>query len=66
MNNHLHNDTWLYRTVVAVLGLTLVSSVVGAIVLTLGEQSTPEVCVAFALGSIAIVGFVGLLALLNR
>jgi hypothetical protein len=60
MKNHLHNDIWLYRIVVAVLGLTVVVSVVGAIVLTLSGASTPEVIVA--LGSAAIGGLAGLLA----
>jgi hypothetical protein len=43
-----------------VLGLTVVASVVGAIVLTLSGASTPEVIVA--LGSAAIGGLAGLLA----
>jgi hypothetical protein len=60
MKNYLHNDIWLYRIVVAVLGLTVVGSVVGAIVLTLSGESTPEVIVA--LGSAAIGGLAGLLA----
>lgn len=60
MKNHLHNDIWLYRLVVAVLGLTVVASVTGAIVLALSGQSTPEVLVA--LGSAAIGGLAGLLA----
>ena len=57
MKNHLHNDIWLYRIVVAVLGLTVMGSVVGAIVLTLSGQSTPQMIVA--LGS---AGLAGLLA----
>jgi hypothetical protein len=60
MNNRLYNDIWLYRIVVAVLGLTVVASVVGAIVLALSGESTPEVIVA--LGSAAIGGLAGLLA----
>ena len=60
MKNHLHNDIWLYRLVVAVLGLTVVASVTGAIVLALSGQSTPEVLIA--LGSAAIGGLAGLLA----
>lgn len=62
MKNHLHNDVWLYRIIVAVLGLTVVASMVGAIVLALSGQSTPEVCVAVALSSAAIGGLAGLLA----
>jgi hypothetical protein len=60
MKNHLHNDIWLYRIVVAVLGLTVVGSIVGAIMLALSGHSTPEVLVA--LGSAAIGGLAGLLA----
>ena len=60
MKNQLQNDIWLYRIVVVVLGLTVVASIVGAIVLTLSGQSTPEVIVA--LGSAAIGGLAGLLA----
>jgi hypothetical protein len=60
MNNRSYNDIWLYRIVVAVLGLTVMASVVGAIVLTLSGPSTPEVIVA--LGSAAIGGLAGLLA----
>ena len=64
MKNQLQNDIWLYRIVVVVLGLTLgltvVASIVGAIVLTLSGQSTLEVIVA--LGSAAIGGLAGLLA----
>ena len=59
MRNQLQNDIWLYR-LVAVLGLTVVGSITGAIVLALGGQSTPEVLVA--LGSAAIGGLAGLLA----
>jgi hypothetical protein len=57
MKNHMQNDIWLYRLVVAVLGIT---SVIGAIFLALSGQSTPEVLVA--LGSAAIGGLAGLLA----
>ena len=60
MKNHLHNDIWLYRIVVAVLGLTVVGSIFGAIALAMSGQSTPEVLVA--LGSAAIGGLAGLLA----
>jgi hypothetical protein len=68
MKNHLHNDIWLYSIVVAVLGLTVMASMVRAIVLTLSREFTPEVCVAVALGSAAIGGLAGLLALspMNR
>jgi hypothetical protein len=60
MNKRMERDIWLYRMVVAVLGLTVVASVVGAIALTMMGESTPEVIVA--LGSAAIGGLAGLLA----
>lgn len=60
MNTHTQKDKWLYRMVVAVLGLTVVSSVIGTIALAMAGQSTPEVIVA--LGSAAIGGLAGLLA----
>ena len=60
MNNHVKNDKWVYRIVVGVLGLTVVSSIVGTIVLAMADRSTPEVIVA--LGSAAIGGLAGLLA----
>jgi hypothetical protein len=60
MNNRIHNDVFLYRMVVAVLGVTVVASVIGAILLAMTGQSTPEVLIA--LGSAAIGGLAGLLA----
>lgn len=60
MNNKMEKDIWLYRMVVAVLGVTVVASVIGAIALALMGESTPEVIVA--LGSAAIGGLAGLLA----
>ncbi|HLF75461.1 MAG TPA: hypothetical protein VI524_13985 [Anaerolineales bacterium] len=60
MNNRMGKDIWLYRMVVVVLGLTVVTSIVGAIALALSGQSTPEIIVA--LGSAAIGGLAGLLA----
>jgi hypothetical protein len=59
-NSRPQHDKWLYRMVVLVLGLTLVSSILGTIVLAMAGQSTPEVVVA--LGSAAIGGLAGLLA----
>lgn len=53
MKNHLHNDMWLYY-------ITMMASMVGAILQALTGKSTPEVNVA--LGSAANGGFVGLLA----
>jgi hypothetical protein len=60
MNHRIQNDIFLYRMVVAVLGVTVVASVLGAIVLAMTGQSTPEVLIA--LGSAAIGGLAGLLA----
>ena len=60
MNKRMEKDIWLYRMVVAVLGVTVVASVVGAIALALMGETTPEVIVA--LGSAAIGGLAGLLA----
>lgn len=59
-NGRPQHDKWLYRMVVVVLGLTVVSSMVGTIILAMAGQSTPEVVVA--LGSAAIGGLAGLLA----
>ena len=60
MNTPLRKDDWIYRTVVVVLGLTVVATVVRAILLAVVGQPTPEVLVA--LGSTAVGGLAGLLA----
>ena len=60
MNNRKEKDIWLYRMVVAVLVLTVVASVIGAIGLALSGQSIPEIIIA--LGSAVIGGLAGLLA----
>lgn len=59
MKNSKDKDVWLYRMIVATLGLTVVASVVGAIALTMTGENTPEVLVA--LGSAAIGGLAGFL-----
>ena len=59
MKNRNQKDVWLYRMIVATLGLTVVASVVGAITLAMSGESTPEVLVA--LGSAAIGGLAGFL-----
>lgn len=59
MKNRNQKDIWLYRIIVAALGLTVVVSVVGAIVLAMTNQSTPEALVA--LGSAANGGLAGFL-----
>ena len=56
----LEGDVWIYRMVVAVLGVAVIASVIGAIMLALAGQSTPEVLVA--LGSAAVGAMAGLLA----
>ena len=58
MKHHTQPDVWLYHLVMAVLGLTVVGSVAGALLLAMADQSTPDVIVA--LGSAAIGGLTGL------
>ncbi len=52
-------DVWLYRMVVGVLGLVVLVSIVGAILLALNNTPTPEFLIA--LGSAAVGGLAGLL-----
>ena len=59
MRNRMKKDVWLYRMIIAALGLTVVASVVGAITLAMTGQPTPEVLVA--LGSAALGGMAGFL-----
>lgn len=59
MKTRNQKDVWLYRMIIAALGLTLMASVVGAITLAMTGQSTPELLVA--LGSAAIGGLAGFL-----
>jgi hypothetical protein len=59
MKNRNQKDIWIYRMIIAALGLTLVASVVGAITLAMTGQSTPELLIA--LGSAAIGGLAGFL-----
>jgi len=60
MNTQMKKDVWIYRMVVAVLGLTVVASVMGTITLSIKGLPTPDVLVA--LGSTAVGGLAGLLA----
>jgi hypothetical protein len=56
MKSRIQKDVWLYRIIVAALGLTVVASVVGAITLAMTGQSTPKVLVALrwaAIGGLA-------------
>lgn len=59
MKNRQEQDIWLYRMIVATLGITVVASVVGAITLAMTGESAPDVLVA--LGSAAIGGLAGFL-----
>ncbi len=60
MNTRIKRDHWIYRAVVVVLGFTVLTSLIGTIVLVMTDHSTPEIIVA--LGSAAIGGLAGLLA----
>ncbi len=59
MENATQKDIWLYREIVATLGLTVVVSSLGAIGLVIISQTIPEVLVA--LRSAAIGGLAGFL-----
>jgi len=52
-------DVWIFRLVVVSLGLYMLASLVGAIVLAAKGTDTPEILVA--LGSAAVGGLAGLL-----
>ena len=57
----LQSDPWIYRMVVAALGFTVLSSVIGALIITgTSGASIPEGVVA--LGSAAVGALAGLLA----
>lgn len=60
MKNYQQKDIRLYRLVVGVLGLTVVTSIASAIVLALSGQFMPEVLVA--LDSASTRGLAGVLA----
>ena len=53
-------DPWVYRIVVLILGLAVLASLLGTIILTIQDHSTPELLIA--LGSAAMGGLAGLLA----
>jgi hypothetical protein len=59
MKNHTQPNGWLYRIVVGVLGLTVVVSVAGTILLARAGQSTLKVLIA--LGSSVSESLTGLL-----
>jgi len=54
------NDVWLYRMVIAFLGLAVLAGLIGAIMLAMAGKSIPDVLTA--LGSAAIGALAGLLA----
>ncbi len=56
----LESDVWIYRMIVASVGLVLLISVAGIITLSLQEKPAPEVLVALV--SAALGGLTGLLA----
>ncbi len=60
MNKRLSYDVWVYRIVVAALGLAVLASLVGATLLATQKLPIPELFVA--LGSAAVGGLAGLLA----
>jgi len=59
MKNDIEKDIWLYRIIIAAFALTLVATVVGAILLAMTNQQTPDALVA--LGSAAVGGLAGFL-----
>ena len=58
MNTHLRTDAWIARTVI-VLGLILMASVAGILILMITGQPLPEILVA--LGFIATGGLIRVL-----
>lgn len=61
----LENDNWIYRIIVSALGLSILSIIIGVIVLiavgkVTNDQSVPTILTA--IGSAAIGGLAGLLA----
>lgn len=60
MKEQYRHDVWIYRIVVITLGLSVLSSLIGGILLTIQDHQPPEILVA--LGSAAVGGLGGLLA----
>jgi hypothetical protein len=56
----LDQDVWIYRIVVSVLGIAVILSALGAIILVFVDKQTPEVLIA--LGSASVGALAGLLA----
>jgi len=57
--NRPQKDVWLYRMIIAAMGITVVAIVVGAIVLASSGDSMPDAIIA--LGAAAIGGMAGFL-----
>lgn len=60
MKSYSERDVWIYRIVVLTLGLSVLASLVGGILLAAQDRQPPELLVA--LGSAAVGGLAGLLA----
>ncbi len=60
MKEQYRHDVWVYRIVVITLGLSVLSSLIGGILLAVQDRQPPELLVA--LGSAAVGGLAGLLA----
>lgn len=56
----LEHDVWIYRVVVVSLGLTVLLSIVGAVVVAWLDQKNPAILTA--LGSTSVGSLAGLLA----
>jgi LPXTG-motif cell wall-anchored protein len=61
--NRTQRDIWLYRMIFAILGLTPITTMGGAIVLASTGESMPDAVVA--LGAAVIGGLAGFLVLTN-
>lgn len=60
MKAQYKSDIWVYRIVVITLGLSVLASLIGGIILTIKDRQPPEILIA--LGSAAVGGLAGLLA----
>ncbi len=58
----MQTDVWIYRIVVAALGLAVLVSLVGAIILAVWENDSETPQVLTAIGSAAVGALAGLLA----
>jgi hypothetical protein len=56
----LQTDVWIYRMVVIILGVAIISTITGAIVLAFQGKNSPESIIS--LGSVALGALAGLLA----